>query len=494
MHINNIFEAIGKIDDELIHASIETPTKKQAVTSHWLIRTAAILIIIAVSFSTALTVNAQFRKWVISLFQIQEVEHVPLSEQTKISPSKSIKSSNTSNGQSHISIFATNTIEDLFKVQYLESDHFMDTIGPLFYYTDDFASNKYFAAEKGSFIPVKTQNIKRNVKLLGVSGKIDYTQIKYDSELFLIEKNRNRFLLNNEDEAEFDLSVEDNNEVWLWLNINPQSDVWVYPAKYDLSTGKTFDILHGIQINGKALSDYHYLNNWRILGNGRFIVSLGQSQSDSNVYLIDSGTKHATSLSSITGLASVMGIKVFDDQLILMERCPEAITNHYTKIYSGGGYGDEYFNYYRYDLTTGKLTMLLKYAKNWSSCEQGGGCIRVGFLDDGYDFIEDNDSIYLLDDLTGKHMTVEGITMELAENSAINSDGSKILVSSYSENSMWQLGVIDIKAEKLYLWNRKNQEGIQESSIGWNNQNCIVINASNDISGKSYVYLYSLIK
>lgn len=110
-----------------------------------------------------------------------------------------------------------------------------------------------------------------------------------------------------------------------------------------------------------------------------------------------------------------------------------------------------------------------------------------------YDFIKEDGAIYLIDEFFGTRIVVEGITEQLAQSLIINSDNDKIVVSSSNENTIQQLGIIDIKAGVYYLLNRENQNGTREYSIGWNDANNIIINAT-DKNNKSYVYLYSLIK
>jgi|GEM_PF-5183527 hypothetical protein len=473
-----------------LNEAIHLKRKSKSTVYRWYIGAAAILILVFASFSTAYIVSAQFQEWVISLFQIKEAEQVPKSD--NLSNVSTTPIDTTKSNANHISLFATNTIDDIFAVQYLKSDHYVDKFGPLFYYSDGQGLTRYYTAVNNEFVPVKTQNIKRNVTLLGITGKIDYTLINYNGQVFLSEYKRNRFMLDDETDAEFNFSVTNKEDVWLWLYKDPMLDNWSYPAKYDLNTGKTTDVLHGITVDGMELSSYPILQNWDNLGGGQFLVSLGNSRESCDTYLINIISKKATSLSKLTGLKAVTAAKIFDGKIMLFEPLPHEDTNNYIKNYNP--VPEDHFNYYCYDITTGQLTKILENAKYWSPVEQGGGSLRVHFIGGRYDFIEDNYSIYLIDCITGKRMTVEGITEELAESSMINSINNEILVSSISEDVFSQIGVIDLESKKLYLLNRKNPEGIHETSISWSDATHISINATDDDSTKSYVYLYSLIK
>ncbi len=476
MNLNNIWEAIGAIDDQLLYDAIAPEKEAKFTARRWWLGIAAAFVLAAISFSTAYTVNAQFREWVISLFQLKETEIVPDSENKNNQMPEGSDSVSPSSDKNHISLYATNTLEDVFAVQYLKSDNYMSLIGPLFYYSDASGQTEYYAAVDSEFIPVASDQIKREITLLGIKGAIDYTRVNYEGILLLQQNEGNSFMLEDGNEAEFMLSVSGDHEVWLTLYKNPQSDQWSYPARYDLETGKVTDILQGIRVNGTDLISYPVLRNWHYLGEGRFVLSLGQTLDDTEAYLVDTSGKEALPLSELTGISSISSAKVVEGKLLLLETLTE-----------------ENFNYYCYDYTADTLTEIYRNAGYWIPAEQNDNSLMVRFSGGRYDFIKESGRIYLVDEFTGARLTVEGITEELAENLIINSDNDKILVSSFGEDVIQQLGVIDIKAGKFYLLNRENQPGIHEYSIGWNDADHVMINATTDNWSKSQVYLYSLI-
>ena len=194
-------------------------------------------------------------------------------------------------------------------------------------------------------------------------------------------------------------------------------------------------------------------------------------------YLIDTNEKKAVSLSELTGLSSVQLAKIVDDKIMLLEPLE----------------GDE-FNYYCYDYSKKTITEIYSNSKYWSSEEQGNGSLQVEFSGGRYDFIEEKGIIYLTDEFTGTRLTVDGITENLAESLLINSDNDKILVSSFGDKTIEQIGIIDISEGRFYLMKRENKDSVTEFSIGWNDANHIIIEATNDRSNESYIYLYSLIE
>ncbi len=474
MNISNLWDAISKIDDELINNAMESK-KKSNYHYYWFVGAAAIIILIAVSFSTAYTVNAEFREWIISLFQIENTEIVPDSNQSETSSTGLPTVTNIPATNDHITLYATDTIADVFTVQYLKSDNYLSTLGSLFYYSDESGSNQYYAAVDNIYVPVEAHPVKTQVSMRGITSEIDYTSIAYEDKLYIQNNNTTRFMIDDDNDALFTLNIFDDNEVWLTLYINPQSDKWEYPVRYDLETGRTTDILQGIYVNDIELSQYPVLRGWNYLGNGQFVVSLGQTLDSTETYLLDTNHKKAISLSDLTDLTTVSSAKIVEDKILLMEPLSE-----------------DTFNYYCYDYATGELIQIYHNAQYWNSTETSGSNLLIKFSGGRYDFIEENGCIYLADEFTGTRLTIEGITEELAESLLINSDNNKILVSSFGEDVIQQIGVIDVEAGTFYLLNRANQPGVHEYSICWNDADHIMINATVDNSNMSHVYLYSL--
>ena len=148
------------------------------------------------------------------------------------------------------------------------------------------------------------------------------------------------------------------------------------------------------------------------------------------------------------------------------------------------------FNYYCYDYSKDTCLAIYDHAQYWTPDTQEEG-LKVKFSGGRYDCIEEAGRIYLVDELTGKRMSVEGLTEELAESIIVNEKNDKVLVSVFSEEGISRMGVIDVKKEVFYLLERKNQTGAHEYSISWNGDN-IMINAVNEDGTESYVYLYTL--
>ena len=501
MRSDRIIEAVGQIDDTYLSAAIEAGdlTGGKAVKMpkrHACLKWAAMIaVVIGISLVTAFTANAQFREWVISLFQFLETEEVPppmekgtppLPQQRENvpAPKETNAATQTSPAQgqrgsgnvrdSQIDLYADGTLDEIFNVQYLQSDSYLDRIGNVFYYVNDENNTIFYAAENNEFIEVPSARIEKEVSLLGVSGSIDYDYCRYQGKTIVRERARDRFMTDAASDAEFLLSVSDDNQFILTLYKNPQSDEFSYSAIFDIETGKVTDLFEGIYAEGTEIKDYTVLRSWEDAGNGLFTVSLGTDRKTARIYLIDTSGKRAVSVSELTGIEDISSVKVIDGKFMILENCP-----------------DGKFNYYCYDYSEDTRLTIYEHAQYWTSDTQEQEGLKVKFSGGRYDCVKEAGRIYLADEQTGKRMSVEGLTDELAESIIINEKNDKLLVSAFSEDGISRIGVIDVRNEVFYLLDRKNSTGAHEYSIGWDGDR-IMINAANEDWTESYIYLYSL--
>lgn len=501
MRADKIIEAMGQIDDSYLSAAIDSENQAGRKTCEltkrgaYLKWAAMIAVVIGISFVAAFTANAQFREWIISLFQFQTAEEVPgplkkgsvpLPQQEDVRPAPGTnqdlpaqtapaqgKSSGMDAGDGHIELYAADTLEEVFNVQYLQSDSYLDMIDHLFYYTDGEGNTIFYAAEHNEFVPVPATRIEAEVSMLGVNGQIEYDYCQYQGENIVRERERHRFMTDEKSDAQFLLSVSEDNQLILTLYKNPQSDEYSYSAVFDSDTGKIRDLFSGIYVDGKEIKDYAVLRSWEDAGDGLYTVSIGTDMENAQIYLIDTLEKKAVPVSDLTGITGISSVKIVDGKFMIGENC------------SAGK-----FNYYCYDYSKDTCLAIYDHAQYWTPDTQEEG-LKVKFSGGRYDCIEEAGRIYLVDELTGKRMSVEGLTEELAESIIVNEKNDKVLVSVFSEEGISRMGVIDVKKEVFYLLERKNQTGAHEYSISWNGDN-IMINAVNEDGTESYVYLYTL--
>ena len=216
------------------------------------------------------------------------------------------------------------------------------------------------------------------------------------------------------------------NNVYLTLDINPITDSFFYPVKYDIDTGKTVDFLKGIELEGTELIELPYLKQWSIVSDDLAIIMAGKTEETIQLYLVDTKNKSMTSINKLNGHSNITGFKLIGNKL----------------FYSSGN--TDCFDYIGYDLTTKKVNILYD---DISSCE--GSSYTVHFTGGRYDFVQENKTIYLVDELTGERKTVDGLTNELIENSLINEKEDKIMISKYGTNRIEKIGILDINKNSL---------------------------------------------
>lgn len=475
MRADKIIEAMGQIDDSYLSAAINSgkqdgrKARERTKRYTYLKWAAMIAVVIGISFVAAFTANAQFREWIISLFQFQETEEVP----AQTVPAQE-KSDGMNDGDGHIDLYAADTLEEVFDVQYLQSDSYLDMADQLFYYVDGEGNTLFYAAVQNEFVPVPSARIEAEVSMLGVSGRIDYDYCRYQGKPVIRERERDRFETDKKSDAQFLLSVSNDNQLILTLYKNPQRDEYSYSAVYDMDTGKIRDLFSGISVDGREIKDYAVLRSWEDAGNGLYTAALGNEMENTQIYLIDTSKKQAVSMRDLTGITDISSVKAADGKLLIGEDCPDGT-----------------FNYYCYDYSENTCLTLYDHAQYWQSEVQEQDGLKVKFSGGRYDCVMEAGRIYLVDEVTGKRMSVEGLTEELAESIIVNEADDKVLVSAFSEEEISRIGVIDVKKEVFYLLERKNRTGAHEYSIGWNGDS-IMINAAAVEGTKSYVYLYTL--
>lgn len=150
------------------------------------------------------------------------------------------------------------------------------------------------------------------------------------------------------------------------------------------------------------------------------------------------------------------------------------------------------FDYYRYDPVDGSCTQLYDGAVYWNADNSSLSGDMVSFSGGRYHFLKTGGALYLVDEVTGGRMTVEGLT-ERMEDSALtdHTTGERLLVSRFGEDGIGKLGILDIPARRLYLLERQNTPGVKEYAIGWHD-GAVQICAHDADWQTHYIYRYRL--
>ena len=211
----------------------------------------------------------------------------------------------------------------------------------------------------------------------------------------------------------------------------------------------------------------------------KMMVSAGAKKKDKGqMYLIDLRKKTAVSIQSQTGLDNIVTAKKIGDAYFL------------TQAWDTADEEGESYHYYKYNPATGDTTALYENFKVWTEGEDFDGHTRVRFSGGRYDFLQDASGIYLVDEVTGKYMTVEGITQELAEGMlSVGGDADYIYCCCLSQDKWAQVGVIDLKNKAFYKIKRDVASGVSESSASQSG-NYLCISGENEDEGGYYYFRY----
>ncbi len=426
-------------------------------------------------FCGVFTVNAEFRELVISFLKLGAVEEVPGIQDTEIQPNSMDKKENNkseNNQNQDIQLLYSTNMEDILSVEYLESDGYMTNWDGLFYYENEEGRKEFYQAVDGEFVSKDLEKLDREVTIMGITGRIDYSFSIVDDSIILYENNLHKTILEDGSEAVFSLEKGKNSRVYLKLYINPQVGSWSYPVRYDVKTGIIEDFLADIQLGGTELSKLPVLMDWYLANDDYAIVTAGTSKADKELYLINLKNKSINSINSVTGLTNVWGSKILDNKLFVLT-------------------GDtEYFDYISYDFATGDKQIIYEDITKWIYDTDNE--YSVIFTGGRYDLVQKEENIYLADEMSGKLKKIEGITEKLIDGALINKSGDKILVSNFGDDFIKQIGILDINKNIFYLFDRKGNPEIEEYSISWQDNDTFAINAADKKQAKHYVYLYSL--
>ncbi len=491
-------KAFGGIEDVWIEeaAAFRKPVLRYR-TVKW---AAAFLLLCSVSFAVCFQVNAGFRKWVISLFRIDETEEMPDAGEGKILEKKG-----------RIRLLAEQKIENLFDVEYLEMDRmgllsedgrlFTSTSGTFDESKGDYQYKTTFYKRSGkTFEEVPSEAGEAAIVLCGITADIPYDWCNYEGRCYAAGSAKlNVERGGRQDEIHIYMNGSDTPNVCsVTMYINPEASgwTWKYSAKYDLETGQMIDELADMQINGRPIYEYPVLYDWIEAGDGLYYVTLGEGEGKADFYELNSGTGEARLVREVTGL----------DGLVDVADCHEldyAEGSLFIKCMKD----EDAYDLYRYQVETGDCRRIYENVKNYAvssdgekGTEQGKEAfMRVRQLDqvDGrYDLVAKGETVYLVDKAAETWKEIEGMKPEMLRWTAIPSVGSEgapmiVLYNGLGDDrEESEMGMIDLQEDIFYLWNRKRNPSVEETGA-WCQGSQIFLDAHVKESGRWRLYIYT---
>ena len=226
-----ILHAYGEIKECFIEESLEfSGTSKRISPWRW-IAAAALMILL---FSTAYRVNAQFRKWIISIVPVTTREQ--------------IKEKNTSPGQrgskkkqEGIEISEVKEIENILEAQYITANHYVEPYQDIYISTEQ-GKESYFSIKGNAIVPISNiRHIKRKLHWKKHTGWINADMISDQGNQYIYNLTQENDVPDN-GQYTFSLSQDDDGGYWVTASAESQMEPYSYPLKYNVNTKKLTDV------------------------------------------------------------------------------------------------------------------------------------------------------------------------------------------------------------------------------------------------------------
>lgn len=480
-----ILQAYGEIEDCFIEESLEfSGTSKRISPWRWVAAAALVILL----FSTAYRVNAQFRKWIISIVPVTTREQ--------------IKEKNTSPGQGGskkneegIKISEVKEIGNVLEAQYITANHYVEPYQDIYISTDQ-GKESYFSIKGNAIVPISNiRHIKRKIQWKKYTGWINADMISDQGNQYIYNLTPEKDVPNN-GQCTFSLSQDDAGEYWVTASAESQVEQYSYPLKYNINTKKLTDVFGDVMIRNKSLQKYHVVTNWGKLSDHLCCVLVGDTQKDAVYYLIDVTDHTAVSMEKLTRMDDICFVRGLDHSVIF----GTISTEQYKDSEDADGSlvaeneRQDYYDCYRLDLQTGKQQELYHHVRIWSEDQEEDRSARVAFTGGRYDLLEQGKTVYLVDELTGKRTEIEEFDGNPEMGSVlVNDSGDKLLFGGkFTERCVRKIGVLDIPKKKLYLIDRENLTSYDESAISWKDDTTFVIRADRQGQQGSALFCYRI--
>lgn len=317
--VDKLLRAYGEIDDRFIEEclaetdscidgtlerdfgeTVRVNTGRKAKPSAWR-WVAAAVILMALAFSTAYQVNAQFRQWVISIVRLNGREEIR--EQHMPAASGTAESS-----EAVINVSPVKKINDILEVRYVTAKKQVEPYEDIYVSTDR-GKETYFSVQNNACVPIrKVCSFKGTFRWQGQKGFVNANIISYQGKQYV----RNIYDLYRGDQGErkitrkrFLLSVDDGGGFWLTLSKESDEGTYQYPLQcdgdmQDINTAKLTDIFRNIRIDGKRLCNYPVITNWEKISDRYYCALVGKTQKTAKFYRLDTLQKKTVSLEKLT--------------------------------------------------------------------------------------------------------------------------------------------------------------------------------------------------
>ena len=463
-----IFDAFGDIYDEYILTAqkrmgwfFDTPAAQKGVRfrRRAVIYIAAAIVMLLASFSVAMAVNADFREFVLSVFNIGITE-MPPQGVTEAPPEGEIRQ------------IGGEVMDESVSTYYFRGSGVIVPDDGLLY-AGEYGGGSFCDLSGGGLTPLATSHVVFPYSFRGTDFNISFDYTVYDGVAHfhaLPEKL-------DENPYKYAWSVRrtgDTDTALLLLPYETQNDYGVYPLVLSLRTLEMSDPVDRFDLDG--IVPY----NWRFSDDMTFAVLYGCRYGIEDHWLCDLEKQTLKSLSELTG-GSVTDSYILDA--------------HHVICYVAG---DGVFDVVSLDPTAGAAVKLAEGVKRYGQTDDKSGFRNIEYYG-GYGrhamLFDGAGGVTLIDLLTGRRTPLEGITDDGSLLTSESPDGKHIMTAFRDTTvpksmSMYKIGVLDTETGVLKLMERTNYQVRSEMPLGWLANDCVAVIAF-DGGAESGWYLYA---
>lgn len=422
-------------------------------------------------FTVALAASPELRMAVMSFFHMEEPERLP--------------GGNPSGAPTEPGVSQAD-IGQLVKAQYIEADRYYGLTGGLL-------EDLTWSEDRRTLLDAKFWEIKNNeaapveVDLHTQQIDVTYGGIRYQGEFYWYVRNGALYSFKGipigadtqpEDQWYVSHLSGRTDAVLLHVSEGRQLEYTETALLYHLDTGEVEELFVGVdpaileQFDGSIWSP----NAGRALVTGH----AGPEHPSTREWLYDRETETLTEVGELGNVGAGGAIFVDDDTLIL-------------STYTGNENGSqETVTYWVYDIPSGRAVQTLAQSPLYHKDRHpngiipfyGGSCMEIG--QDG--------SACLIDLTSGARTMLDNFTFEKEMNFFLNPSGDKVLYfvqdSEADGLGISQLGVIDLEKGTFIAFDREGYEDLYESSLHWEDNRTVSIDATSSDGGTRYILLY----
>lgn len=475
MNVNDYRNAMNHIvpDHELKERIMnqKTPQTRYIPVRRVLTGALAAALAAACLFTVALAASPELRMAVMTFFHLEEPEQLPGGDPSGAPTEPGVSQAD---------------IGQLIKAQYIKTDRYYGLTGGLL-------NDLTWSEDRRTLLDAKFWEIKNNeaapveVDLHTQPIDVTYGGIRYQGEFYWYVRNESLYTFKGSPVGA-DTQPEDQ---WYVTPLSGRTDALLLRVSqgrqmeytettllYHLDTGEAEELFLGVDPSILEQSDGSIWSP-----NASRALITGQASAEfpnGREWLYDRESETLTEVGDLGNVGAGMAKFVDDDTLILS-----------TYIENENG-NQEAVACWVYDIPSGRAVQTLAQSPLYHKDRHPNGIIP--FYGSSCMEIGQDGSTCLIDLTTGARTMLDNFTFEKDMNFFLNPSGDKVLYyvmdSEADGLGISQLGVIDLEMGTFIAFDREGYEDLYESSLHWEDNRTVSIDAASSDGGTRYILLY----